>query len=125
MNLGKPQEMVRDREAWCAAVRGSQSRHSDCTTTTIALYVHQSARQTLLGSIRPRETAQLLPDTIRVAYPSAMVLRVWSLGQQQHNHPTDFLERQSLWPQPRPRIQILWQYDQAICVLRSPQEVWF
>ena len=24
MNLGKPQEMVRDREAWCAAVHGSQ-----------------------------------------------------------------------------------------------------
>ena len=22
MNLGKPQEMVRDREAWCAAVLG-------------------------------------------------------------------------------------------------------
>ena len=22
MNLGKPQEMVRDREAWCAAVHG-------------------------------------------------------------------------------------------------------
>ena len=26
MNLGELQKMVRDREAWCAAVHGSQSR---------------------------------------------------------------------------------------------------
>ena len=24
INLGKPQEMVKDREAWCAVVHGSQ-----------------------------------------------------------------------------------------------------
>ena len=36
MNLGKLQEMVRDRQAWCAAVHGiakSQTQLGDCTTT--------------------------------------------------------------------------------------------
>ena len=28
MNLGKLQEMVRDREAWCAAVHGITKRHN-------------------------------------------------------------------------------------------------
>ena len=27
MNLGKLQEMVRDREAWCAAIHGVTKRH--------------------------------------------------------------------------------------------------
>ena len=37
MNLGKLQEMVRDRESWCAAAHGvvkSQTRLGDETTTT-------------------------------------------------------------------------------------------
>ena len=39
LNLGKFQEMVRDREAWRAAVHGitkSQTRLGDCATTTRA-----------------------------------------------------------------------------------------
>ena len=38
MNLGKPWEMVRDREAWCAVVHGgtkSWTKLGDWTTTTI------------------------------------------------------------------------------------------
>ena len=37
INLGKLQEMVRDRESWCAAAHGvvkSQTRLGDETTTT-------------------------------------------------------------------------------------------
>ena len=42
MNLGKLQEMVRDREAWHAAVHGttkSWTQLGDCTKTTIRLYI--------------------------------------------------------------------------------------
>ena len=41
MNLSKLQELVKVREAWCAAVHGvtkSQTRPSDCATTMFALY---------------------------------------------------------------------------------------
>ena len=40
MNLGRLQEMVRDREAWCAAVHGiakSRTRLGDWTTTTTSV----------------------------------------------------------------------------------------
>ena len=42
MNLGKLQEMMRDRGAWHAAVPGvtkSQTRLGDSTTTTTYLYI--------------------------------------------------------------------------------------
>ena len=38
MNLGKLQETVKDREAWCAAALGSQRvRHSNSTTTSLSI----------------------------------------------------------------------------------------
>ena len=44
MNLGKLQEMVRDREAWHAAVHGitkSWTQRDDYSTTTIRSYVNR------------------------------------------------------------------------------------
>ena len=44
MNLGKLQEMVRDREAWHAAVHGitkSWTQRGSYSTTTIRSYVNQ------------------------------------------------------------------------------------
>ena len=43
MNLGKLQEMVKEREAWCAAAQGLQSRHNlsteqqQCETVPVAI----------------------------------------------------------------------------------------
>ena len=44
MNLGKLQEMVRDREAWCAAVYGvaKSDMTGDCRTTIKALKVSKT-----------------------------------------------------------------------------------
>lgn len=50
--------------------------------------------ETLLGSMTTRDCSAA-PDTIRVAYPSAMVLRV-VLAVQQHTHPMTLRKAESL-----------------------------
>ena len=47
MNLGKLREMVRDREAWCAAIHGvpkSRTRMGDWTATRIKILMYRSIR---------------------------------------------------------------------------------
>ena len=54
MNLGKLQEMVRDREAWRAAVHGlskSQIRLGDSTTTTVKKVKAQSDTRILSQTV--------------------------------------------------------------------------
>ena len=59
MNLGKPREMVRDREAWCAAVHGTAESDMTRQTTT-----HLEARSALLAS-HPGEPLGSLSRSIR------------------------------------------------------------
>ena len=46
MNLGKLQEMVRDREAWCAAVHGLQRVGHDWMTEQ--QYIHMESREMIV-----------------------------------------------------------------------------
>ena len=56
MNLSKLQEIVKDREAWCAAAHGvakSRTRLSNWTTTTIAQQIELCPQKRYDGILTP------------------------------------------------------------------------
>ena len=88
MNLSKLQEIVKDREAWCAAAHGaakSQTRLSDWTTTKFPLSIHSGQFSERQGSRKRTQacvqvdldlnhdlTTYHLPDTEEVTFLFAL-----------------------------------------------------
>ena len=80
MSLSKPQEMVKDRETWRAAVHGvakSQTQLNDWNNSKNFYYIHVTCLKTYRYK---RLTAFLIAQSVK-NLPAMQEARVWCLGQ--------------------------------------------
>ena len=82
MNLSKPQETVKDREAWCAAVHAVEKRRtwlSDWTTSTNPVAYFEWGRKTVLSSLC-RKIKPVHYNSLSIYNGAILLFGLWSLS---------------------------------------------